>query len=129
MALLDKDTDTVKDPTPEEMEADEGPFPEDYEDYYPLGMLEDLRSDRNFQIESKREDIRGRLALIYTLATFGIFVLGFLVAVGDAILTGTSMVDNLVEILPLISGIFLGSLGFVLGYYFRRAEGEDGDAN
>jgi hypothetical protein len=53
------------------------------------------------------------------------FLLGFLVAIVDALLGQKSIVDGLSTILPLISGIFLGSLGFVLGYYFRKSEGEE----
>lgn len=100
-------------------------FPEDFEDYYPMGMLEELNKDRTFQIQSKREDTRGRLAMVYTVATFLVFGLGFIVAVIDGVLTQTSIVDKLTTLIPLISGVFLGTLGFVLGYYFRRAEDDN----
>jgi len=78
-------------------------------------------------ILGKREDVRGRLAIIFTLSTFGIFILGFVVAVLDAYWRGTSIIENLSTLLPLISGMFLGSLGFVLGYYFRKVDGEDSE--
>lgn len=73
-------------------------------------------------ILKKRESTRGTLAIIYTLFTFLIFGVGILVATLDGINRDVSIIDNLKEILPLISGIFLGSLGFVLGYYFRRGD-------
>jgi hypothetical protein len=53
------------------------------------------------------------------------FILGFLVAIIDAIIGNKSIIDGLATILPLISGIFLGSLGFVLGYYFRKEEDKE----
>ncbi len=109
--------------------SDENPFNEnlpEYEleegDYSPRGVIDDDASA--VSLESKREDVRGRLAVIYTVATFVMFALGFVVAVIDAIARQVPIVTSLQTILPLISGIFLGSLGFVLGYYFRRAEGE-----
>lgn len=113
----DADLDVMQD------EADQ--YPEDYPDYFPSGIVEYLVQKDETNIQSKREDTRGRLALIYTVATFGIFVLGFIVSVIDAAIAGTSMIDNLTQLLPLISGIFLGTLGFVLGYYFRRGEEDE----
>lgn len=116
-------------PIPSGREMEEGDdFPEDYEDYYPRGLIDEAMQSTTSQgqvsIENKREDTRGRLAIIYTVATFSMFFLGFVAALLDAWLRGSSIVDNLSTILPLISGIFLGSLGFVLGYYFRKAEAE-----
>lgn len=92
------------------------------EEYYPRGAIDVVGSQNAISIEEKREDTRGRLATIYTVSTFIVFILGFIVSILDALLRNTSIVDNLVKVLPLISGIFLGSLGFVLGYYFRKAE-------
>lgn len=70
----------------------------------------------------RREDTRSTLAVIYTISTFIVFVLGMAIAVLDGIMRNVSIIDNLTEIIPLISGVFLGSLGFVLGYYFRKGE-------
>ncbi len=106
---------------------DDSQYPEDYPDYFPSGIVEYLAKKDETNILSKREDTRGRLALVYTVATFGIFVLGFIAAIIDAAVTGNSVVENLMQLLPLISGIFLGTLGFVLGYYFRRAEAEENE--
>jgi len=111
----------------DEVERDEE-FPEDWEDYYEAGLLTKSASESKespYKVEEKREDTRGRLAIIYTVATFLMFILGFVVAIIDAIIGNKSIIDGLATILPLISGIFLGSLGFVLGYYFRKSEGED----
>lgn len=102
--------------------GEEADFPEDYPDYYdPKGFID----PESLTLNNKREDTRGRLAIIYTVATFIMFGLGFLVSVLDAFWRQVSIIDNLATILPLLSGIFLGSLGFVLGYYFRKLEGED----
>lgn len=73
-------------------------------------------------IAKKEEDTRGRLAVLYTLSTFFIFVLGFVVAILDGLIRKVSIIDNISTILPLISGIFLGSLGFVIGYYFKKSD-------
>ena len=72
----------------------------------------------------KQEDVRSNLAVIYVIGTFIIFLLGFAVAVFDAVNRNVSVIDNLKEILTLLSGIFLGTLGFVLGYYFKKGEGK-----
>lgn len=80
-----------------------------------------LKSDQDSVIE-KQEDTRSRLAIIYLIATFLVFVLGMALAVIDGIVRQVSIVENLKEILSLISGIFLGTLGFVLGYYFRKGD-------
>lgn len=80
-----------------------------------------LKSDLDSVIE-KKEDTRSRLAIIYLLATFFIFVLGMALAVIDGIIRDVSIVENLKEVLSIISGIFLGTLGFVLGYYFRKGD-------
>ena len=103
-------------------EDNEEDFPEDWEDAYPATGIIDKKDPKEVDIEEKRENTRGRLAIIYTIATFLIFVLGFVVAVIDSVVRGTSIIDGLSVILPLLSGMFLGSLGFVLGYYFRKTE-------
>lgn len=100
-------------------------FPEDYPDYYPDGNAAPELIVEEINIRRRREDTRGLLAVIYTMATFAIFILGFVVAILDAAWRQTSIIENLTTILPLISGIFLGSLGFVLGYYFRKIETEE----
>ncbi len=88
----------------EEMES-HTPFSEEFEKY---------------QILKKQENTRSRLALIYTFFTFSIFLAAFIVAIVDGLNRNVSIIDNLKEIIPLISGIFLGTLGFVVGYYFRK---------
>ncbi len=110
----------VLEDAPDELEE----YPEDYPDYY-SSVGETLVDEGAINILTKREDVRGRLAIIYTIATFTMFVLGFLVAILDSLITKNSLIDNLTTILPLLSGIFLGTLGFVLGYYFRQTESDD----
>jgi hypothetical protein len=68
----------------------------------------------------KREDYRGVLALVYTTSTFIIFFVVIVISVIDGMNRKVSIIENLKELLPLVSGIFLGSLGFVLGYYFKK---------
>lgn len=104
-----------------EQEEEDQEFPEDYDDFFPRGFV-DTKDAGVITIKEKREDTRGRLAVLYTAATFMMFVLGFVVSIIDSLLRDTSIVENLVTLLPMISGIFLGSLGFVLGYYFRKSE-------
>lgn len=81
-----------------------------------------LREISSEYITRKREDTRERLATIYISATFVLFFLVIIVSVIDGIARGVSIVDNLSTILPVLSGIFLGTLGFILGYYFRKGE-------
>jgi hypothetical protein len=104
-------------------EIDEEEFPEDYPDYDP-DAIPTLLNQEEISIRNKREDVRGQLAIIYTVATFMMFVFTFIVAVLDGLLRQTSIVDGLTTLIPLVSGVFLGSLGFVLGYYFRKVEDE-----
>jgi hypothetical protein len=73
-------------------------------------------------ILSKREDTRAKLALIYVLMTFVIFIITFLVAIVDGLSRNVSIIDNLAKLIPIVSGVFLGTLGFVLGYYFKKGE-------
>lgn len=111
--IFDPETSDIE---PEaEIEED---FPEDYPDYYEPGVI----TKDEIMIQNKREDIRGRLAVIYVAATFVMFILGFIVSIIDAAWRQVSVIENLRIILPLLSGIFLGTLGFVLGYYFRKSE-------
>lgn len=74
------------------------------------------------KILKKREDFRGTLALVYTVSTFLLFLIGMAIAVVDGMNRDVSIIENLERILPLLSGIFLGTLGFVLGYYFRKSD-------
>lgn len=112
--IFDPETNDIE---PEETDED---FPEDYPDYFEQGMI----SNDEIMIQNKREDIRGRLAVIYVAATFVMFILGFAVSIIDAAWRQVSVIENLRIVLPLLSGIFLGTLGFVLGYYFRKSENE-----
>lgn len=107
---------------------DEDDLDEEVEMSYEDGLEEGLnlnpnllRSDQDSVIE-KQEYTRSRLATIYLISTFLIFVLGMALAVIDGIIREVSIVENLKEVLSTISGIFLGTLGFVLGYYFRKGD-------
>lgn len=104
-------------------DSEDEDYPEDYPDYDPAAVPTILNQEE-VNIRIKREDVRGQLAIIYTVATFGMFVMTFLVSILDALLRETSIVDSLSTLIPLVSGVFLGSLGFVLGYYFRKVEDE-----
>lgn len=108
-----------RDETDEEEDDDEYLSDEDFEKIFEKKYSDEMDKAN---ILKKRESTRGTLAIIYTLFTFLIFAVGILVATLDGINRDVSIIDNLKEILPLISGIFLGSLGFVLGYYFRRGD-------
>lgn len=92
-------------------------------------VLEDKKdtivSKNENYIYSKGEDTRSRLATLYTVLTFLIFFLGMFIAVLDGLVRRVSIIDNLEIVIPLISGVFLGTLGFVLGYYFRKEEEKD----
>lgn len=93
----------------------------DNEELYYTDKIDEESKD---YVVKRQEDTRGRLAIIYTISTFLIFLLTFIVAILDSILRNTSIIDNLTSILPIVSGIFLGSLGFVIGYYFRKGDNE-----
>ncbi|MDQ6985497.1 MAG: hypothetical protein Q9M91_04805 [Candidatus Dojkabacteria bacterium] len=111
-------------PDPNEIEEDYNDdlnYDDGFEDGISLNPT--FNSDKSDEtIIRKREDTRSTLAIIYTLAIFSVFFLGTLIAVVDGLNRDVSIIDNLKEIIPLISGVFLGSLGFVLGYYFRKGE-------
>ncbi|BCX14127.1 MAG: hypothetical protein KatS3mg085_659 [Candidatus Dojkabacteria bacterium] len=68
----------------------------------------------------KREDYRGILALVYTACTFIVFLVVIAISVIDGLNRDVSIIVNLKETIPLVSGVFLGTLGFVLGYYFKK---------
>ena len=80
-----------------------------------------LTSDTN--IEKQREDTRSEIALYY--------VKGFLVIVAFALILGLLLVylgkisfENLTNILVTLSGILSGTLGFVVGYYFKSSDSD-----
>jgi nitrogen fixation/metabolism regulation signal transduction histidine kinase len=90
----------------------------------PLLYTTQIIEDSKEYVTKRQEDTRGKLAIIYTLCTFGIFLLMITVAVLDGVLRKVSIIENLTTLIPLISGVFLGSLGFVLGYYFKKEDTE-----
>lgn len=119
-----KNLDNVDELTSEDF--DEELLDEEGDLSYDEGVEDGVRSaflsvDQDYVV-NKREDTRSRLAIIYTLLTFSVFFLGFISAILDALISDTSIITNLSEIIPLISGVFLGTLGFVMGYYFRKGE-------
>lgn len=99
------------------------PAEEEGDDLIPVLMEKKVKSALNEEsVLTKRENTRGRLALIYTLATFLVFLVGIFVAVLDGLNREVSIIENLKEVVPLFSGVYLGTLGFVLGYYFKNDE-------
>lgn len=86
----------------------------------PMRITESIKVDAESYAIVKKEDTRGRLAIIYTVATLLIFVFVILLSFIESIINKTSLVANLTQIIPLISGVLFGTLGFVLGYYFRN---------
>jgi hypothetical protein len=91
---------------------------------HPLKIAESIKEDAEAYSIVKKEDTRGRLAIIYTVATLLIFVFVILLSFIESLVNKTSLVDNLTKIIPLISGVLFGTLGFVLGYYFRNENNE-----
>ncbi|HBH46873.1 MAG: hypothetical protein A2445_05660 [Candidatus Jacksonbacteria bacterium RIFOXYC2_FULL_44_29] len=66
------------------------------------------------QMDSKREETRSHIALIYVVA--------YVAIIAGAILLGTwkhFTVDDHRDMLLAISGILSGPLGFIIGYYFK----------
>jgi len=102
--------------TPQEIEE-----PEEYSEEQ-LTYADRIAEEATEYVVKKQEDIRGRLAILYTVFTFLIFILGIFICVLDGVIRQVSIIDNLTSVLPLLSGIFLGTLGFVIGYYFRKNE-------
>ncbi|MCA9381078.1 hypothetical protein KC678_02340 [Candidatus Dojkabacteria bacterium] len=100
-------------------------FSDGYEEGYTDGAGDLIISSAVESVYRKREDTRSRLALIYTIFTFFVFIFAMVIAVLDGLVRKVSIIDNLSVVIPLISGVFLGTLGFVLGYYFRREEEKD----
>jgi nitrogen fixation/metabolism regulation signal transduction histidine kinase len=69
-------------------------------------------------ISEKREDTRGRLAMVFLLGFFVILLVALIVAV----ISSDDKVTAIKEVVLAISGILSGPLGFVVGYYFRSKE-------
>lgn len=68
------------------------------------------------QMDSKREETRSHIALIYVVA--------YVAIIAGAILIGTwknFTIDDHRDILLAISGILSGPLGFIIGYYFKAS--------
>lgn len=103
-------------------------FSEGYVEGYQDGTGELVISSAVESVFKKREDTRSRLALMYTIFTFIVFIFAMFIAILDGLVRKVSIIDNLSVVIPLISGVFLGTLGFVLGYYFRREEEKDSAA-
>ena len=97
---------------------DEIEFVPETEESEPVLVESAPKDDTKVQILARREDARGLLAMTFTVATFLLFILGFLLTLA----TDGDKVENFKEIFLTISGIFSGLLGFVVGYYFRRGE-------
>lgn len=95
---------------------------EDINEPQDMAFADKIAEEASEYVVKKQEDIRGRLAVLYTVFTFLIFILGIFICVLDGIVRQVSIIDNLSAVLPLLSGIFLGTLGFVIGYYFRKDE-------
>jgi uncharacterized membrane-anchored protein len=91
---------------------------------HPTKVADSIKEDAEAYSIVKKEDTRGRLAIIYTVATLLIFVFVILLSFIESLVNKTSLVDNLTKIIPLISGVLFGTLGFVLGYYFRNENNE-----
>lgn len=79
----------------------------------------DEMSASQLTILQKREDARGQLAVVFTVATFVLFALGFILV----LFSEGNKIENFKDVILTISGIFSGLLGFVVGYYFRKGEG------
>lgn len=75
-------------------------------------------------VEQKRENTRGVLATTFIVGFFVMLIAGFLLAsINNLPLPEKS--KNLQDILLTISGVLSGPLGFVVGYYFRKADDSD----
>lgn len=111
--------DEAYDETDLEGESEES-YLEGFEDG--LDTSSDLVTVNKDSIYSKRENTRSTLAIVYTIATFTVFLIAMFIAVLDGLVRKVSIIDNLAAVIPLISGVFFGTLGFVLGYYFRKGE-------
>ena len=75
-----------------------------------------------FNIVSKREDTRGRLAQLFILGFFfcliGISIFSLLSTPAE----GKTAIDNLREAILTVSGVLSGPLGFIIGFYFRKGD-------
>jgi hypothetical protein len=75
-------------------------------------------------VQQKRENTRGILATTFIVGFFVMLLAGFfLAAINDLPLSDKS--KHLQDILLTISGVLSGPLGFVVGYYFRKADDND----
>lgn len=114
-------------PQSDDEEIDEDDLIDEAEQSYDEGFEDGLNSVEITKIAQdslleKREDTRSRIAILFTVLTFSVFVLIIFVSVIDGLARHVSIIENLERAIPLISGVFLGSLGFVVGYYFRSGD-------
>lgn len=75
----------------------------------------------NVTLKQKREDIRGRLAFLFLIGYF-------IILIGSIVFSAFAedvKIERMLESIITISGVLSGSLGFVIGYYFRRQEEGD----
>ncbi len=114
-------------PQTKEEEIDEDDLIDEAEQSYDEGFEDGLSSVEITNIAQdslleKREDTRSRIYIIFKVLNFSVFVLIIIVSVIDGLARNVSIIENLERAIPLISGVFLGSLGFVVGYYFRSGD-------
>lgn len=101
-------------PIPDPVTPTPSPIPEPESDYSVPGI-------QKGQLDFKREDTRSKIALCY--------VKGFLYIIAFALIAclvllsfGKITFENLTAILVTLSGILSGTLGFVIGYYFKSGD-------
>lgn len=122
----EKSTESPRPPTQVDKESQETDVTEsvedldEFEDEDDLTFTDKIVEEASEYVVKRKEDTRGRLAVLYTVFTFIIFIIGIAICVLDGLNRSVSIIDNLSTVLPLLSGLFLGTLGFVLGYYFRK---------
>lgn len=111
MAVANNDTNVIDDEKEFDLEEFEiEPIGDDATSEQPAMQLD--------VISVKRENTRGVLAFAFLIGFFIILLAGMLLAALDA----GNRVDNIKEIVLVVSGILSGPLGFVIGYYFRSSE-------
>ena len=87
-----------------------------------IEKLPEIKTEDQFEVTTKKkvEQVRERVALI--------FIIGFFMMIAMAIVVGAIIdkekIKDVTDLILAVAGVLSGSLGFIIGYYFKSREEE-----